>query len=73
MEIVLLSCACVFNSVAIILIWVSLRRGNRWGRGATYSDLKRAFEAQKMLDKINGVGSDFSDRLTDICRRYSDD
>lgn len=61
MEIVLLSCACAFNSVAIILIWVSLRRGNRRGKGATYSDIKRAFEMQKKLDSINGVGRDLSD------------
>lgn len=61
MEIILLSVACVANSVAIILLWVSHRRGNRRGKGSTYADLKRAFEMQKKLDSINGYGRDLSD------------
>ena len=57
---ILLALSCILNSVSIILIWVSLRRGNRLGRGASYSDLKRAFELQKKLDEVNASGRDLS-------------
>lgn len=56
MEIILLSIACVANSVAIILLWVSHCRGNRRGKGMSYSDIKRAMEnAHKMQNYYDKV------------------
>lgn len=70
MEIILLSIACVANSVAIILLWVSHRRGNRRGKGMSYSDIKRAMEnARKMQDyyaRIRVSRMDLNDKLNDL-------
>lgn len=61
MVIILLSIACVANSVSIILLWVSHFRGNRRGRGMTYADLKRSLEIQQKMADINHVGDKFVD------------
>lgn len=52
MEIILLSVACIANSVAIVIHLVFHSRGNRRkGFGCSYADMKKAMEMQRFPDK----------------------
>lgn len=65
MEIVFLSIACIANSVAIILLWVSHIRGNRQGKGLSLSDLKNADSLQRYFDKVLNSPDPFERFKTD--------
>lgn len=67
MVIIFLALSCIVNSVSIILLWVFLRRENRWGKGASYSDLKRAFELQRNLEEVNRAGRGLSETFKEYC------
>lgn len=59
MEIILLSLACVLNSAAIILLSVSLIRGNRRGKGPSISDLRRADALQHYYESVVNAKNPF--------------
>lgn len=59
MELFFFSISCICNSVAIILLVVLHIRENRWGKGPSLSDLRRADALQRYYEKVVNAPNPF--------------